>query len=313
MTKEYKYRDLKWLDLENPGVSEVHRIMSEFAIPMQAAEDLLSPTPKQRVKMYGNCVYIVLHFPTLSMHRSEHLAGHDHHRQEIDFIIGKDFLITVHYDSVKSIDKFSEVLANGFGEESEENKGDEQNAGFIFHKLIKHLYHSLLSDVEIIRQALGKAENSIFKGEEKKMVVELSRIHRDILRFQSALLPHREAITMLHGMFREFLGENYEYFIHDMSSEYQRVDRRMQSNKDLLEELRHTNDSLLSAKQNEAIKGLTMMAFITFPLTLIATIFGMNAKYTPIVGGAYDFWIIICILLSVMLVCIGFLSYKKWL
>jgi magnesium transporter len=308
MTKEYSYKGLKWLDLENPGESEIARIMQSYSIPRQAAEDLLSPTPKQRVMMYANCVYIVLHFPTLSAHRSDKSVGLDHHRQEIDFIIGKDFLVTVHYDAVKSLDKFTKALEEGFGDE-----GGDENAGFIFHKLIKHLYHSLLTDVEIIRHALSKAENFIFKGEEKKMVVELSRIHRDILRFQNALLPHREAITLLHGMFREFLGENYEYFIHDMSSEYQRVDRRMESNKDLLEELRHTNDSLLSAKQNEAIKGLTMMAFITFPLTLIATLFSMKSKYTPIVGQAYDFWIIICILLSVMLVCIGFLSYKKWL
>jgi Mg2+ and Co2+ transporter CorA len=226
----------------------------------------------------------------------------------MDFIVGKEFLITVHYDSMRSLDKFTKSWTDGFEDES-----GSENAGFIFHKLIKHLYHSLLSDVEIIRHALGKAENSIFKGEEKKMVVELSRIHRDILRFQNALLPHREAITMLHGIFRQFLGEGYEYFIHDMSSEYQRVDRRMQSNKDLLEELRHTNDSLLSAKQNEAIKGLTMMAFITFPLTLVATLFSMKTAYTPIIGVQNDFWIIVLILLSVMLACIGFLSHKKWL
>ncbi|MES2059561.1 MAG: CorA family divalent cation transporter [Patescibacteria group bacterium] len=307
MTKEYTYKGLKWLDLENPTDDEVNGIIAGYNVPIQAAEDLLSPTPKQRVVMYANCVYIVLHFPTLTPNKSSK-SGAYNHRQEIDFIIGKDFLITVHYDSVRSLDKFKKSLAS---EPSEEGASD--NAGFIFHKLIKHLYHSLLTDVEIIRAALGKAENFVFKGEEKKMVIELSRIHRDILRFQSALLPHREAISLLQGMFREFLGQNYEYFIHDMSSEYQRVDRRMQSNKELLEELRHTNDSLLSAKQNEAIKGLTMMAFITFPLTLIATLFGMNAKYTPIVGGAYDFWIIIAILLSVMLICIGFLSYKKWL
>jgi magnesium transporter len=305
MINEYKYKSHKWVDLENPKAEEISKIIDEFDIPIEAAEDLLSPTPKQRVVKYENCLYVVLHFPNL-IPRTVDSSNADH-RQEIDFIIGKNFLVTVHYDKVKSIDNFSDTLLE-IKDESEED-----NAGFIFHRLIKHLYHSLLNDVESIKNSLQLAENSVFIGEEKQMVIELSKIHRDILRFNNALVPHKEAINVLHGMVRDFLGEKYEYFVHDMASEYQRVDRRMQNNKDLLEELRHTNDSLLSAKQNEAMKGLTMMAFITFPLTLVAAIFSMDAKNMPIIGHPYDFWIIIWIMLCVMLSCLIFFAYKKWL
>lgn len=304
MIKEYEYKGHKWIDLENPSEIEISKIISDFDVPVSAAEDLLSPTPKQRVVMYDKCVYIVLHFPALSEKKSR--TGDDH-RQEIDFIIGKDHLITVHYDEMKSINAFSKSL------HIKDDTVEVENAGFIFHKLVKHLYHSLLHDVESIKDALHRAENFIFKGEEKRMVVELSRIHRDILRFNHALMPHKEAINSLNIMIKEFLGEKYEYFIHDIASEYQRVDRRMHSNKELLEELRHTNDSLLSTKQNEAIKGLTMMAFITFPLTLCAAIFTLPSDHTPIIGGPYDFELIMAIMLAIVLSCLGYFSYKKWL
>lgn len=306
MIKEYKYKNHKWIDIENPQEHEINKVINEYGIPSEVAEDLFSPTPKQRVVMYQNCVYIVLHFPTLTNKR-ERNAKYDH-RQEIDFIVGRDFLVTVHYDEVKSINKFSEAIAIVSGDDQLED-----NAGFIFHKLIKHLYHSLLQDVELIKDSLHRAENGIFKGEEKQMVVELSNIHRDILRFNNALIPHKEAISLLNQMFKEFLGEKYEYLIHDMLAEYQRVDRRMHNNKDLLDELRHTNDSLLSAKQNEAMKGLTMMAFITFPLTLIAAIFSMDTKDTPIVGQPNDFWIVMSIMLLVIALSLAFFNYKRWL
>lgn len=304
MIKEYEYKGHKWIDLENPSEVEIAKIINDFDVPITAAEDLLSPTPKQRVVMYEKCVYIVLHFPTLVEKKNK---SSDDHRQEIDFIIGKDYLITVHYDEMKSINAFSKSL------HIKDDTLEAENAGFIFHKLIKHLYHSLLRDVESIKDALHRAENFVFKGEEKRMVVELSRIHRDILRFNHALVPHKEAIASLHTMFKEFLGEKYEYFIHDMASEYQRVDRRMHSNKELLEELRHTNDSLLSSKQNDAMKGLTMMAFITFPLTLTAAIFTLPSDHTPIIGGPYDFELIMAIMLAITLGCLGYFSYKKWL
>lgn len=304
MIKEYEYKGHKWIDLENPSEDEINQIIHSYDVPISAAEDLLSPTPKQRVVMYENCVYIVLHFPTLIERKNK---SSDDHRQEIDFIIGKNYLITVHYDEMKSINTFSKTF------ELKDDASEISNAGFIFHKLIKHLYHSLLRDVESIKDALHKAENFVFKGEEKRMVVELSRIHRDILRFNHALVPHREAIASLQTMFKEFLGEKYEYFIHDMASEYQRVDRRMHSNKELLEELRHTNDSLLSSKQNDAMKGLTMMAFITFPLTLTAAIFTLPSEHTPIIGGPYDFEIIIGIMIFITVGCLSYFGYKKWL
>ncbi len=305
MLRTHQHKDVTWLDLENPQPEEINQIMHSYSIPNEAAEDLLSPTPKQRVVKYDNCVYIVMHFPALS-----HPIAKNHQRQEIDFIIGKKFLITVHYDKIKSIDNFGESFITEIQSGLEDT---EHNAGHIFHKLMRKLYHNILQDVEMTRDSLHRVENAIFKGEEKRMVIEISKIHRDILRFKSATGPHKEAITTLYQVFREFLGNEYEYFIHDMSSEYQRVERRMQANKDLLDELRLTNDSLLESKQNEAIKSLTMMAFMTFPLTLIATLFTMRTDYMPIIGMQNDFWIIIGIMFAVVISCISFFSYKKWL
>lgn len=304
MIRKRNLNGLTWVDVESPTPADIKTVIEEYSLPPEPAEDILSPTPRQRVVRYGNCVYIVLHFPTLSFHKNA-IKG-DTHRKEIDFIVGNNFLITVHYDSMTAIKKFNESL------EGIEVSSDE-NAGFIFHKLVKHLYRCLLHDVEVIKSSLHKAENSIFAGEEKSMVVELSMIHRDILRFNNALLPHREAIEMLRSVFKSFFGEIYEHIIHDMKGEYERVDRRMSNNKALLDELRYTNDSLLSAKQNEAIKGLTMMAFMTFPLSLVAAVFAIHANGTPILGDPNAFWIIISLMIMVLVVCVSFFKHKRWL
>jgi len=306
MIKKQEYKGLTWIDIESPGAKDIDAVSREYSLPTEAAENLLSPTPKHRVIEYQNCIYIVLHFPTLSFHKNAFRG--ENHRKEIDFILGQNFLITVHYDSMTSIDKFSKALKkNGVSE------GDEENAGIFFHRLIKNLYHYLLHDVEAIKDSLHLAEAAVFQGQEKKMVIELSNIHRDILRFNNALAPHKNTIESLRPTLSKYLGDKSEMLIHDIKSEYDRVDRRMAANKALLDELRHTNDSLLSAKQNEAIKGLTMMAFITFPLTLIAAIFAMDTRSKPIVGQPNDFFIIIGMMVLVVVFCLGFFKYRKWL
>ena len=77
--------------------------------------------------------------------------------------------------------------------------------------------------------------------------------------------------------------------------------------------LRLTNDSLLETKQNSIMKVLTIISFITFPLMLFSSLFGMNTENTPIIGNGLDFWIIIGIMVAVSIVLLIFFKYKKWL
>ena len=61
------------------------------------------------------------------------------------------------------------------------------------------------------------------------------------------------------------------------------------------------------------MKILTIMAFITFPLTLFASMFGMNTHTTPIVGYPGDFWIILGIMVIVSAGLFSYFKYKKWM
>ena len=82
---------------------------------------------------------------------------------------------------------------------------------------------------------------------------------------------------------------------------------------EIVTELRETNNSLVSTKQNEIMKVLTIMAFITFPLSLIASIFGMNTIDIPLVGQDGDFVIIMGIMGVSTLCMFAFFKYKKWI
>jgi len=61
------------------------------------------------------------------------------------------------------------------------------------------------------------------------------------------------------------------------------------------------------------MKTLTIMAFVTFPLTLISSVFGMNTTYLPIVGVHGDFWIILGFMCTLAIVFFSYFKYKKWL
>ena len=304
MLTKYTHKNVTWIDLESPTKEEVHKIMEEYSIHPTVAEELLMPTLKPKVDLHDNFIYLILHFPAF---RHTH---NNQQNQEVDFIIGKDFIITTRYDTIDPLHKFSKV----FEVDSILDKSDiGTHAGFVFFFMIKKLYKALEHELEYIHDALETIEEDIFEGREKEMVVSLSIVSRDLLNLKQALSPHKDVLNSFEEVGLKFFGKDFTHQIRSIGSEYYKINNIIHTHSDSLKELRQTNDSLLTTKQNEVMKVLTIMAFVTFPLSLIASIFGMNTSTLPIVGGPNDFWIIMIIMVSFTVIMFTFFKYKKWL
>lgn len=304
MISVYKHKHLTWVDMESPTSDEVRETMEKYSIDPLVADELLLPTLKPRVDTYPNFIYLILHFPAFKHTHSGNM------NQEIDFIIGKDFLITTRYDVVDPLHKFSKV----FEVNSVLDKSDiGDHAGFLFFYMIRKLYKSLEHEIEYIEDSLEIIEEDIFEGKEKEMVIALSNVSRDLLNLRQALDPHQEILTSFNDSGRVFFGDTFANHLNSIMGEYYRIKNSVLTHNDSLRELRETNNSLLSTKQNEVMKVLTIMAFITFPLSLFAGIFGMNTSYLPIVGSRFDFWIITGGMLVATVTFFTFFKKKKWL
>lgn len=291
------------MDLESPTQDEVRNIMEEFFINPLVAEEFLSPTLKPKVDFYKDYIYLILHFPAL---RHTHSGSQ---KQEIDFVIGKNFLLTVRYDTIDALHKFSKVFeVNSVLDKSD--MGD--HAGFIFFYMLRKLYRSIEHEIEFIEDKVEVIEDRVFEGKEKDMVYEISKLFRNLLDIKQALSAHEEVLASFEVVSPKIFGEAFTYQVRSLTGSYFRVKTIIENAAADLKEIRETNNSLLSTKQNEAMKILAIMAFVTFPLSLIATIFGMNTNL-PLVGNPNDFWIIITIMLTLTAIFFWFFKSKKWL
>ena len=304
MVKKYTYKKLTWVDLFKPTQEEVRQIMDEYEIHPNVANELITPNFKPKVDLHKNFIYLILHFPAIK-HSNEGEVN-----QEVDFIIGKDFIITSRYDTIDAIHKFSKV----FEVSSTLEKGIvNENAGELFFLILSKLYASVFHELEYIEDSLEKTESKIFQGEEKMMVQELSNIGRDLLNLKQATNSHREVLESLQELGGEFYDEEFAHQMDVVIKEFGRLRHGIEINRESLNELRDTNDSLLSTKQNETMMVLTIMAFVTFPLSLLASIFGMNTSHMPLVGQQNDFWMVIGIMSLLTILFFLFFKYKKWL
>lgn len=308
MLYENRFKNITWIDLENPTLDEVRYVTESRDIDPLVADELLSPTLRSRVDMYHEYIYMILHFPAANSHKGGMRDTKD--LEEIDFVLGKDFIITTRYNTLDALHEFSRVFeVNSILDKS--NMGE--HAGFVFYYMIQYFYKGMMDKIENVKSLLVDIEEQIFSGNEKRMVYELSKINRLLLTFKEAIALHEEVLQSFEVAGRQFYGNNFSYHLRKVIGEYYRVRSALSSTTNYLQELRSTNDSLLTTKQNEIMKTLTIIAFIVLPLSLVAGIFGMNTQNMPLIGEPNGFWTILVLMLGLALIMYLIVRAKRWL
>lgn len=303
MHSRYEHKGMVWIDLESPSRDEVHDIIDQFGIAPLIAEQLLVPTTKPRVEFCGDYTYLVLHFPALR-------HSHKSREQEIDFLVGRNFLITTHYDTIDPLHKFSKVFeVNSVLEKS--NFGD--HAGYMLFYMLRNLYQAVEHEVEYVLHDLASIEEHIFSGHEVKMVESISGSARDLLNLRQRIEPHRDVLRDFEAGAVKMFGPEFSPYLRSVSDDYYRVHNHIMRATESLHELRETNNSLLTTKQNETMRVLTIMALLTFPLALFVAIFDIDATSNPIIGLPYDFWIIVGSVITAGTAMLLYFKKKKWL
>jgi magnesium transporter len=73
-----------------------------------------------------------------------------------------------------------------------------------------------------------------------------------------------------------------------------------------------TNESVISHRQNDVLRVLTVVTVILMPLTLITGVFGMNVHF-PGFEGAPGFWTVLAFMIVLALGLTAFFRLKRWL
>ena len=172
----------------------------------------------------------------------------------------------------------------------------------------------MVEDLENIKDSLTEAETRIFKGDERRMVEVLSGLSRELMDFRQTSRVHREIWEdMIEFSGKDFFGHEFAPYARDLRDEFTRINELAGNSRELVADLRETNDSLLNTKQNDIMRTLTIVTFIFYPATFIASLFTIPAAFVPIVGGKGGWTIILVLMVAVTALIWWFLKRKRWL
>ena len=305
MITRHEYRDGVWVDIEQPTEEEIRNAAHEFGISERIETELLSATPTPITAGEAGAALLILHFPA---HGSD---DGDISDQEIDFIVGKHFILTVRYEVVAPLHHLKKLLEA----QSLVSGRMPFTTDVLLEILFAHVYASVRDHSNHIAQRLAHVEHEMFNGRERDTVRVISGISREFLHIESVLANQEEPFErFLDTLSRHnFFGESFKERTARMLAERTQVLRLITTHRAVATELRETNASLLEVRQNEIVKTLTVINIVVLPLELIAFIFGMHAAGTPLLGNPNAFWIIMAIMLGSVFITILFFARKRWL
>lgn len=306
MISKIKYQDFIWLNIKKPTKKDLDYLKTNFHFHPVVIKELEKPSVRSHVDHFEDYLYFVYHIPIYDPQIRSSVP------KEIDFIVTKNCLITATYEP---IDIFEEFFQKCKDDIKMQNLYMKDGPGGVIVEIVKIAIHFALRELTHIAEKLRAIERTIFSEEkdEEAKVREISYIKRDILNFQLITRPHQK---LLHSLFLEgskFFGRKYRVYFSTIEAEEMKVSDTLQNYRDIIDSLEETNSNLINIKINKVMKIITVLAFITFPLTFISSLFGMNVKYAPFLGKVGDFWIISLSMLGLAFLMFLYFKKKKWI
>lgn len=305
MIFRHEYRNGVWVDLEQPTSDEIRQVAEEFSINEYIERELVSPSPNPLVTGDETMTLLVLHFPTQGMSDGETKT------QEIDFVVGKNFLLTVRYEIVAPLHHLKKLLE---AQESVEGR-PKVTTDVLLEILFAHLYTGMHDHINHIAGNLARVEKEMFSGREHTTVRSISNVSREFLHIEASLANQEESLGhFLDGLINANLfGSTFPDRASRIRAERAHVARIVKTHRAVATELRETNIAILEVRQNEIMKTLTVVTFIFLPLELITFVFGMHALGTPLENNPDAFWIITGTMFVVGLIITLFVARKRWI
>ncbi len=296
---------LKWINIVNAGRSEVNYFKRKFGFNDDHLKASVSTVFAQRpvVDIKDGYVFIILHFPTFKGEKV--VPG------EIEFFIGHGYMITLHNNNLKPLNSFFNYCKE---HPQELIAYQTESSSTLLYELLTRLMKDTYNTLDHNSVNINETEEIIFDGKQKEAASRILELRRNIINIRKITKNHTNIMKSLQRMTsnlvpRESLRKYYE----DLEEHSRQIWDILDLQRELVEVLNNTNESLLNDRTNRVMKMLTVFSVLFLPLTLISGIFGMNTINMPIVRNPYGFWIIMGIMLAGLLTLLLVFRRSKWL
>ncbi len=304
-----EHAGVRWINVERPTAEAIDYLRVNFPFHELDLEDVVDTLERPKLDEYDDYLFLVLQFPVHSKLTRATTAA------EVDIFVGRDYVITLHDGRIKPLVRlFDEVERSPEVAETLLAQGADR----LFHRILDQLIDYCFPIMRRILQKIDQIDAMIFEPDALRVVQEIATVRRDIIACRRIIKPQVAVITGLERRVRNFFhhdaDEDLDVYFGDLADHIGKVWDILEDAKEVVDALSATADSVQSQRLNQVIKTLTIFSVILLPLTLMASLYGMNTALPFATETSHlTFYGLLAVMATVALVMILAFRWRRWL
>jgi magnesium transporter len=296
---------LRWVNIDSPSPLETAWLEEQFDFHALDLEDVLSRNQRPKIDEYPDYLFIVLHFPVFDRQLKRLGTG------ELDIFVGPDYLVTIPNTPLQPVSYLFERCRQ---KEELREQIFSRGSGYLLYRIVDDAFDYCFPMLRKIGNKLDALEDEIFEGRSEDIVRDISNVKQEIINFRKVIRPQRTVLRDLEKLKQRFLAPDIdlEIYFDDIVDAHERIWDMLENDKEVVEALEETNESVISHRVNDILRVLTAFSVVILPLTLVASVWGMNVG-VPGEGDQTAFWIIVAAMVALLVGMLAYFRRRGWL
>lgn len=297
-----------WVDFENPTPEEVQAILADvFHFHPLSIEDCVTVNSSPKVEEYtpkegdlfAPYLYMVIHALDLSRKDGKFATS------ELDFFLGKNFLVTYHQQPLRAVSVIEERCIKGAVQVA-------RAPDRVAHSLLDALVDGYKPALDLLAMEIAELEQTVLQRPGQETLNRILQIKKKVLHLRQIMGPQSEVLARVAGgEFKQIRPHLVPYF-RDVYDSLHRISDLAQTYTDSLTGILQVYLNMSSNQTGEVVKLLTMITVITTPLMMIGTWYGMNFKDMPELNWRHGYIVAGTVTVISTLATYLYFKKKKW-
>ncbi|MFW9961081.1 MAG: magnesium/cobalt transporter CorA [Candidatus Thorarchaeota archaeon] len=293
---------IRWIHVQ--GVHDIELIQSigsNFGIHPLILEDIVHTHQNPKVELLQDSIFVVLRaFEYNSEDKS--LVS-----EQLSFLLGEHYLLSFQESEKPLFDQIKSRISNNLGRI---RKDSSDYLAYSLFDLITDHYFVILDEIS---ERIEVLEDEVVEVPTNETLQEIHVLKRDIITLRRSIWPIRDISSRLLREGSSLIKETTQMYLRDLNDHVIQVNDLLETYRETLTEIMDIYLSSVSNRLNEVMKVLTVISTIFIPLTLIASIYGMNFRFMPELDilWSYPLLLITMVLLGTTLAI--YFKRKRWI
>ncbi len=297
-----KKEGVSWVNVE--GLRDtllIQKISEHYELHPLTIEDILNVEQRSKVEEYDEYYFLVLQMLVWPPGEEGFSI------EQISVVFGKNFVISF---QEKGFHLFDTIRARLCAPTTQRLR--QQGPDYLAYRLIDSVVDQYFIVLEQLNEHIENIEEIIMTNPSPENAHKIYYLKHQVLTIRKIFWPMRESISHLLQCDNELISSFTRVYLRDAYDHIAQAIDAMESFRDILGSMMDVYLTSLSSRMNEIMKVLTIISTLFIPINFLASIFGMNFEYMPILQGHWNFHIALGAMGFIALGMLCYFRKKKW-